>query len=393
MDSETEAWIPRALDALRAEGLERRLERMPATGAVLTVGRRRLLNFSSNDYLALACHPAVTAGACRAIQEYGCGATASRLLVGTLPCHAELEERLAGLKHYPAALVFGSGYLANAGLVPAIVGRGDHVVLDRLAHASLVDAAILSQARLHRFRHNDAGHLDEILGRLVGGRNRRLVATESVFSMDGDLAPLADLAAVARRRDAMLLVDEAHAMGVFGPAGSGRVRQLGLEPSVNLSMGTLSKAVGSYGGFVGCSTAMRDWLVNRARAFVYSTALPPPAAGAALAALTLIEQNPAWGEELLARAEAFRRQLREAGLDTGGSASQIVPVVVGDTERVLRLSRRLRERGIWALAIRPPTVPRGTARLRFSVTRAHSLADLETAARVLGEEIRQEGSG
>jgi glycine C-acetyltransferase/8-amino-7-oxononanoate synthase len=341
-----------------------------------------LLNFSSNDYLNLARHPAVIAAAERALHAAGAGATASRLVSGTSAWHEELEARLARLKGYPAALLFGSGYLANLGILGALVGRDDQVFADRLVHASLMDAAVLSRAELLRFRHNDAQHLDELLQK-NSGAGRKLVVTESLFSMDGDLAPLPELAAVAERHGALLLVDEAHATGVFGPGGSGLIRQQGVESAVNLSMGTVSKALGGYGGFVACSEPMRALLINRARAFIYTTAPPPAALGAALGALDLLEQNPGWGAELLRRAATFRDALRAAGLDVMQSASQIIPIQVGSNARALELAEKLRAAGLLVIAIRPPTVPEGTARLRLSVTLAHSEADLARAAEII----------
>jgi 8-amino-7-oxononanoate synthase len=371
-----ETWIDGELAARRRQHLLREA-RVQAGGA---------LNFSSNDYLHLAHHPDVIAAAERALREVGAGAGASRLVSGTLALHAELEARLATLKGYPAGLVFGSGYLTNLGVLPALVGRGDAIFADRLAHASLLDAALLSRAALHRFRHNDAGHLEELL-KSHAGAGRKLVVTESVFSMDGDVAPLPDIAAIAERHGALLLVDEAHATGVFGPGGSGLIRAHKLESAVHVSMGTLSKALGGYGGFVACSEKVRTLLVNRARAFIFTTAPPPAVLGAALGALDVLEKNPGMGAELLRRAALFRQQLQTAGLDTLQSASQIMPVFVGDNARALALADRLREQGLLVVAIRPPTVPEGTARLRLSVTLAHSEADLARAAKIIGAAV------
>lgn len=367
-----EQWLEPELEALRQAQRFRRAVTPPAG----------LLNFSSNDYLDLAHHPDVVAAAERALRAAGAGATASRLVSGTLPLHEELEARLARLKGYPAALLFGSGYLANLGILGALLGRGDAVFADRLAHASLMDAAVLCRAELQRFRHNDAQHLDELLQKYTG-TGRKLVVTESVFSMDGDVAPLPDIAAVAQKHGALLLVDEAHATGVFGPGGSGLIREHKLEAAVNFSMGTLSKALGGYGGFVACSVAMRALLVNRARAFIYTTAPPPAVTGAALGALDVLGKNPGWGAELLRRAAAFRAQLRSAGFDVMQSASQIIPVQIGDNARALAVAEQLRAAGLLAIAIRPPTVPEGTARLRLSVTRAHSASDLVRAAEII----------
>ncbi|MBP7831190.1 MAG: 8-amino-7-oxononanoate synthase [Kiritimatiellae bacterium] len=378
-----------ALTELRSAHLDRHLTPYPATGGRVTVDGRPLLNFSSNDYLGLARHPRVVESAAKALHEYGAGATASRLVTGTLPLHEELERRLAEFKGYPAALVFGSGYLTNAGTIPALVGPDDLVLADRLAHASLLDAAVLSRARLLRFRHNDATHLDELLSGHPA--RRRLVLTESVFSMDGDRAPLPDLAAAAARHNVLMLVDEAHATGVYGPGGAGLISEYGLANRIEVSMGTLSKALGGYGGFVACGEDLRAWLVNKARAFIYTTAPPPAVLGAALGALLVLSKRPDMGRELLARAAGFRATLQAAGLDTLNSASQIVPVKVGDNAKALSLSRRLKNDGILAVAIRPPTVPPGTARLRFSISLAHEPADLEEAAHKIVAAARAEG--
>ncbi len=376
-----ESWIQSELEALRRDGLLRSLRMMDAVGGHAESAGRRLLNFASNDYLDLARHPRVVAAARAALEECGAGATSSRLVSGTLALHGRLEARLAAHKGYPAALVAGSGYAANVGAIPALAGRGDVIFADKLAHASMIDGAMQSRAELVRFRHNDAGHLRELLAKHAGGAGRKLVVTESVFSMDGDVAPLAEIAEAATAAGAMLMVDEAHSAGVFGACGRGLVRELGLCGAVNISMSTLSKAFGGFGGVLACSEAMRDWFVNRNRGFIYSTALPPAAVGAALGALDVLEAEPDRGERLLQNAAAFRERLRAAGLDTGASASQIIPVMVGDNRRALAVSKRLLdEHGILAVAIRPPTVPAGTARLRLSVTLAHTPEELERAA-------------
>ncbi len=377
-----ETWIDQELDQLRRRGLERRTRLRPEGGS--------LINLSSNDYLDLARSPVVVARAEAALRQYGAGSGASRLVTGTLPCHEELEERLAALKGYPSALLFGTGYMANAGLLPVVLGRNDYAVADKLAHASIVDAAVLSRATLFRFRHNDMNHLSDILEKIPRG-SHCLIITESVFSMDGDLAPLRDIADLVHSRDVMLMVDEAHATGIFGPGGAGLVKAGGLEKSVNLCMGTLSKSFGAYGGFVACSEPMRQLLVNRSRPFIFSTAMPPAVAGAALGALDEIEAHPEWGPELLERAELFRKRLKEAGLDIGASESQIIPIMVGDNHKVLALSERLRKNGIAAIAIRPPTVPEGTARLRLSITLANSCEDLERAAEIITRSTKEEG--
>lgn len=385
-----ESWMETDLSALRAEGLKRSLQVMPETGGAFRAAGKRILNFSSNDYLGLARNRIVIEGAAAALQRWGAGATASRLMAGTLPCHEELENKLAQFKGYPAALVFGSGYLANLGTVTALVRRYDRILADKLAHASLLDGALLSQAKVRRFQHNDLDHLRCFLRQKPAGA-RDLIVTESVFSMDGDLAPLDDLARLAQEHDAMLLVDEAHATGVWGPGGAGLISEGKLQPVVAVAMGTLSKALGAYGGFIAGSETLKRFLVNRARPFVFSTALPPACVGAALGALQVLRQKPGMGVELLGRAETFRRRLQAEGFNVGHSVSQIVPVIVGDNHKTLALARRLREQGIIAMAIRPPTVPVGTARLRLSLTLDHTPDDLDRVAEVLTAAARQEG--
>ncbi|HYA43504.1 MAG TPA: 8-amino-7-oxononanoate synthase [Syntrophobacteraceae bacterium] len=374
-----EAWIDEEIEELREKSLERRLSVFGQAGGKIEIEGRTFLNFSSNDYLALARHPEVISASRKYLESYGCGATASRLITGTLTPHDELERAIAALKGYPRSLVFGSGFLANAGVITSLVGRNDHVFADKLAHASIIDAAALSRANLKRFRHNDPDHLRTLLSQCPAF-GRKLVVTESVFSMDGDIAPLSEITSAAVESEAMVMVDEAHATGVFGPHGSGLIREYGLESKINVSMGTLSKALGGYGGFVACSPALRQLLVNRARAFIYTTGLPPAAVGSALGALAVMEKTPDQGSELLRRASVFRRRLQQAGLNTLHSQSQIVPVLIGENAKTLAVAQRLRSKGILAVAIRPPTVPDGTARLRLSITLDHSDDDLERAA-------------
>ncbi|MGO8745509.1 MAG: aminotransferase class I/II-fold pyridoxal phosphate-dependent enzyme [Thermoguttaceae bacterium] len=389
-----ESWIPPLLERLRAEGLERTLHVLPRGGGKFAMDGREYLNFSCNDYLNLARDPRVLGRAAETLDRFGAGAGASRLVTGTLDCHAELEAALAAFESYPAALVFGSGCLANAGLLSTLLGRGDVVFADKLVHATILDGIVLSRAKLHRFHHNDVEHLGRLMDRAAatgGSRGRFLVATESVFSMDGDLAPLGAICDAAQRHDAMVLVDEAHALGVFGPMGAGLVREQGLGGRVNACVATFSKALGSYGGFVACSRELRELLIHRARSFLYSTALPPASVGAALAALEILRTSPDLGAMLLSRARLFRRALEAAGLNTMRSESHIIPLLIGDNGAAVRFSARLKERGILATAIREPTVPRGTARIRLSATLAHSEEDLRRAARIIAEVAGAEG--
>ncbi len=391
---DNESWIAPLLDQLRADGLRRELNVLPQAGGKFSLGGREHLNFSCNDYLNLSGDPRVRARAAAALDRYGAGARASRLVTGTLDCHAEIEEKLAAFLDRPSAIVYGSGCLANLGVLCSLLGRNDVVFADRLVHATIIDGIVLSRARLYRFAHNDVDELARMMARAAACRApgaRFLVATESVFSMDGDMAPLESLCEAAARHEAMLLVDEAHALGVFGPGGAGLVPAYGLGSRVNACTATLSKALGSYGGFVAGSYDLRNLLVNRSRMFIYSTALPPASAAAALAALEILQAEPGLGPSLLARADRFRGRLREHGLNVMSSGTQIVPLLIGDNTRALGLSARLRSRGILAMAIREPTVPRGTARLRLSVTLAHSAGDLDRAAGLIAEAAREEG--
>ncbi len=377
------------LEKLEREGLLRHTSVSAGVGGkVLLEDGRTILNFSSNDYLNLTQQGMVKRRAQEAIERWGCGATASRLMCGTLALHEELEAALARLIGGEAALVFSSGFGMNVGVLFAVAGRDDVIFADRLSHASLIDGARLSGATLKRYAHNDVESLERLL-RSTPCRGHRMIVCESVFSMDGDIAPLTTLRQLATQYEAALLVDEAHAIGVWG-GGGGVGRELGYE-AAELTVGTLGKALGSHGGFVVCSRKTREYLVNCARSFIYSTALPPPSVAAALGAIEQIEGDPAMGRRLLELARGFHRLLLAEGLRLPEFGSQILPVHVGDNRRALELATRLRERGLLVTAIRPPTVPEGTARLRLSVTLAHSPEDLACAAREIGGIAREMG--
>jgi 8-amino-7-oxononanoate synthase len=383
-----EDWVQKILDEARSKGLERTARVYPAAGGIIKIDGREVLNFSSNDYLDLARHPHVIDRSREALDLYGVGTSSSRLVTGTLPIHEELEARLATEKGYDSALVFGSGYMANAGTIPVLAGRDDIIFADKLVHASMIDACRISGAKLVRFAHNDARALEKRLEQFPAANNRRLIITESVFSMDGDIAPLKEIAAIAENHDVMLMVDEAHACGTFGPNGTGLIRELGLESRVTVSMGTMSKAMAGFGGFVACSENLRKLLVHSARAFIYTTAPPPAVIGAAIGAMDVLEASPKLGNILQANADYFRNLLHEAELDTLQSQSQIIPIVIGDNEKAVAISQKLREQGIIAAAIRPPTVPAGSARLRISITLAHLVDDLERAAKLIIEAVK-----
>jgi 8-amino-7-oxononanoate synthase len=339
-------------------------------------GGRRLLSFSCNDYLNLSRHPAIIKAAVEAAQRYGVGAGASRLVTGNHPLYDQLESRLARLKGTEAACVFGSGYLANIGIIPALVGNDDLVVVDELSHACIHAGAKLSGAHVQRYRHSDAAHAEALLAAHRGRHARALIATDGVFSMDGDLAPLKDLSALAKRHDAWLLADDAHGLGVVGHGRGSSFADGGAD--VPLQMGTLSKAVGAYGGYLCASRAVIDLIRTRARPFIYSTGLPPPVVAAAIAALDLIERDRALTDAPLRKARHFTR-----ALNLPEAQSAIVPVIVGEAEAALAASAMLEAEGFLVVAIRPPTVPAGTARLRFAFTADHPEAEIERLAAIV----------
>ena len=328
---------------------------------------RRLLSFSCNDYLGLTQHPALKAAAIAAIEKYGVGAGASRLVTGNHPLYSELEARLAAFKGTEAACVFGSGYLANSGIAPALVRSGDLLLIDELAHSSLWTGARLSRAEIFSFRHNDIAHVAAILDEHRAKRRNALIVTESVFSMDGDRAPLTELAALAKRGDAWVMVDDAHDVGFDGD-----------DVAVDVRVGTLSKALGSYGGYVCASRAVIDLIHNRARTLIYSTGLPPATIAAAIAALDLIEREPALAAQPVKKAKAFT-----AAAKLPEAQSAIVPVVIGEAAASLLASQALEREGFLAVAIRPPTVPEGTARLRLAFNALHPDAEIARLAAVV----------
>ncbi len=379
----TSARLDQVLQARLADRGRRAVRRRlrPIDGGIgprVVVDGRSVLQLCSNDYLGLAAHPAVTRAAADAALAYGAGAGSARLIAGTSAPHAALERDLARLKGTGAALALSSGYHANTGVLPILAEAGDVVFSDELNHASLIDGCRLSRAAVRVYRHADPEHLDRLLGD-AGGFRHRLIVTETVFGMDGDLAPLADLVSLARRHDAWLVVDEAHATGVFGRHGGGLVSQLGLTAAVDVQIGTLSKALGSLGGYVAGSAALIDWVVNAARPFVYTTALPPPAVAAARAAAAVLAAEPERRDRLWSHATWLRERLTAIGYRLGPGRSPILPVLVGDAGTAVRLGDALLARGVLAPAIRPPTVPEGTARLRVTPTAAHTADDLAAA--------------
>ena len=380
--------VAERLEELRDRGLYRRLRLVSGPqGPRVLLGGRQVLLLCSNNYLGLADHPKVRGAAAEAAMRFGAGAGASRLISGNMEPHRRLESRLAEFEGYEAALLFGSGYLANTGAIAALAGRGEVVFSDELNHASIVDGCRLARAETFVYRHGDLEHLAWGL-REASGRGS-LIVSDGLFSMDGDVAPLPQLLELARRHGCRLMVDEAHATGAIGPGGRGAVAAAGLSGEIDLVVGTLGKALGSYGAYVCASAETVDFLVNTARSFIFSTAPPPPSVAAASAALELV--SPHRVERLQTNADRFRAALAAEGLDTGPSQTQIVPIEVGEAERTMELCERVLERGVFAQGIRPPTVAEGSSRLRFTVMATHRVGELERAAKLVGGGARELG--
>ncbi len=387
MSAAADADARERLTELRAAGLLRRLRTVSgAQGPRVRLDGRDVLLLCSNNYLGLAGHRAVRAAGAAAYRDDGAGAGASRLVSGNMTAHERLEWRLADFHSQPAALLFGSGYLANTGVIAALARKGGAVFSDELNHASIVDGCRLAGAERFIYRHRDVEHLAYGLERARG--RPTLIVTDGLFSMDGDVAPLSWLLELARRHDATLMVDDAHAVGAYGPGGRGTVAAAGLEGEIDVVVGTLGKALGSYGAYVACSRPLRELLVNSARTLIFSTGLAPACAAAAEAALGIVEAEPERVAALQENAAVLRSALREQGLEPGKARSQIVPVVVGDPARAVAACGRALERGVFAQAIRPPTVPEGTSRLRLAVCSEHRPGELRAAARVIGEAVR-----
>jgi 8-amino-7-oxononanoate synthase len=378
------SWIDDELGVLEAKGLRRHPRDHEGPQSVrLHVAGRELINFGSNDYLALAADGRLRQAAIRTIREEGWGSGASPLICGHAAAHQRLAERLAAFEASEAALLFSSGFAANSGTIAALVGPGDVVYCDRKNHASLFDGCRLSRADVRVYPHADCARLASLLAKSQQYR-RRLIVTDGLFSMDGDLAPLGDLADLAERHGAMLLVDEAHATGVLGAAGRGAGEHCGVEERIDVRVGTLSKALGSAGGFVAGSRSRIRWLHHRARPYVFSTAGPAAAAAAAMVALDVIRDEPERRRQLLDRSQALRGELLDRGWKVSASVSQIIPLLVGDAGRAVQLSLKLADQGLFVPAIRPPTVPEGEARLRISLTAGHTCAMTTQLVTALG---------
>ena len=371
------------LQALEAKGLRRRLTVTERTGAIEVLrGGRRLVSFSCNDYLNLSQHPALKQAAKDAIDRMGVGSGASRLVTGDHPLLPELEARLARLKGTEDCCVMGSGFLTNTGVIPTLMTEGDLVLADEWSHACIIVGGRLSRATQHLFRHNDMDHLRGLLEQQRAGHKRCLIVTDGVFSMDGDLAPVHEMAELAREFDAWLMTDDAHGIGVVGAGGRGSTFAGGTKAAVDLQMGTLSKAVGGYGGYLCASKAVVDLMKTRCRTLIYSTGLPPATVAAAIAALDIIEGDPEYAARPVKKAQRFTRRL---GLPP--AESPIVPILLGDSARTMAAQKVLEDAGYLVIGIRPPTVPEGTARLRLTFTALHADADIDRLADLIADKV------
>ncbi|MBI3752795.1 MAG: 8-amino-7-oxononanoate synthase [Deltaproteobacteria bacterium] len=381
-------FIDEDLTGLKKSGLFRRLSLIegPQEPRVKINGEDVIL-LCSNNYLGLANHPKIKEAAVRAIEKYGFGSGASRLVSGTMEPHKELEHRLAKFKGTEAALVFNSGYHANIGIISALVGRGDVIFSDKLNHASIIDGCLLSKAELKRYPHKDINSLEALLKKHAARSTQHatLIVTDGVFSMDGDIAPLKELSELAEKYNCMFMADDAHATGVLGINGRGALEHFDIENSNIIQMGTLGKALGSFGAYAAGSRKLIDYLINKARPFIYTTSLPPAVCAASIAAIDIVENEPHLRRNLWDRIAYFRAGLQEAGIDTMKSETQIIPILVRDADRAVKLSRNLLEKGVFVQAIRPPTVPESASRMRVTLMANHSWDDLKYALGVIKE--------
>jgi 8-amino-7-oxononanoate synthase len=375
------------LERLRTEHRYRSLRRVEtAQDAHIVLDGRPVLLFCSNNYLGLANHPALRSAAKEAVERFGCGSGASRLISGNMRLHEELEEQITRFKQYPSCILFSSGYAANVGIISSLMESEDIIFSDALNHASLIDGCRLSRAEVRIFRHRDPDHLEFML-KASADYGKRLIVTDTLFSMDGDLAPLSDLVSLARRYDSMLMLDEAHALGVMGPNGRGVAEHYGLGQAADISVGTLGKALGSFGAFAVCRPAIREYLVNHARSLIYSTSLPPPVLAAAAKALEILQAEPDRRQRLSENARCFAEGIRALGFNTPDPVTPIQSVVIGEEATTMSLSEQLLRRGVYAQGIRPPTVPQETSRIRFSLMATHTHEDILKALNALSSSL------
>ncbi|MFQ5848771.1 MAG: 8-amino-7-oxononanoate synthase [Candidatus Methylomirabilales bacterium] len=384
-------YFGRDIERLKRKDAYRRLRAMEgATGPRMGVDGREVVVLCSSNYLGLASHPRLKAAAIEATDRLGVCSAAARLIAGNNALYRTLEEELAAFKGREAALVYSTGYMANLGVISAVVGEGDVVYTDALSHASIIDGCRVSRAAVQVFPHNDLDALERLL-KSGGGFRRKLIAVDGVYSMDGDLAPLPDLAKLAKKYDALLVLDDAHGTGVLGERGGGTAEHFGLggPNAVDIEIGTLGKALGSFGAYVVGGRSLREYLINRSRSFIFTCALPPSALAAAIAAVELVRQGPEIRRCLWENVRHFREGLEHLGLSTEPSVTHILPVMIGDRQRTMALSERLLELGVFCQGIRPPTVPPGTSRLRFTVTAAHARADLDQSLQAIEQAFRE----
>ena len=357
----------------------------------VTVNGKDVILLCSNNYLGLANHPKVKEASISAIEKYGFGSGASRLVSGNMELHEELEQRLARFKGTEAALVFNSGYHVNIGIIPALVGRGDLIFSDKLNHASIVDGCLLSKAEVKRYPHKNMNALENLLKKYseLQTPNSKLIITDGIFSMDGDIAPLKELSELADKYNCMLMVDDAHATGVLGSNGKGTLEHFGIDNPNIIQMGTLGKALGCFGAYVAGSRKLIDYFINKARSFIYTTSLPSSVCAASIAAIDIIEDEPQLRQNLWDRIKFFRSSLVNAGFDIMNSETQIIPILIGKADKTVKISNNLLDKGVFVQAIRPPTVPEGTSRLRITLMATHSWDDLKYAIKTIEEAVRE----
>ncbi|HCC78591.1 MAG: glycine C-acetyltransferase [Chloroflexi bacterium GWB2_49_20] len=371
-------WIKQEIESLQTAGLYNRIRTLgSAQGAWLLVDGRKVLNFCSNNYLGLANHPGIVAASKKAMDTYGVGPGAVRSIAGTMDLHIELEKRLAKFKGVEAAITFQSGFTANLATIPVLVGKEDVVFSDRLNHASIIDGCRLSGAKILAYDHCDPASLESVIKENLSQYRRALIVTDGVFSMDGDMAPLDEIYAVAERHDILLMVDDAHGEGVLGKGGRGIVDHFGLHGKVDVEVGTMSKAFGVMGGVVAGSPVIVEWLRQRGRPFLFSSAMTVPDVAACIAAVDLLEKSTELVDRLWENAKYFKKEMKELGFDTGVSTTPITPVMLGEAPLAQQFSRELYEAGIFGMALGFPTVPQGKARIRVMISAAHSYEDLD----------------
>lgn len=373
--------IQQKLKQIEEQGLKRELIYLDRSGADVVHKGKRYLNFSSNDYLNFAADTRLKDNAKNSIDKWGIGATGSRLMSGSLEPHKRLEEKISQWLGYKSALVFGSGFLTNLGLISALCQANDIVLFDKLDHASLIDGIRMSGAKWKRYKHKNTNDLERLLEQYNNVQERIFIITDSVFSMDGDIAPVKEISKLAKKYNAILIVDEAHAIGIFGEKGAGICNEQKIKPDI--ITGTLSKALGSYGGFAVFSKEIEQLCVNKARSFIYSTALPAVCAATGEKAIDIIQEEKVLGEELLKKAKMFYGKIQKAGFDLLPFESQVIPVMIGDNDKTLKFTQALLEEELFVKAIRPPTVPKGTSRVRLSITLAHTKEELEKALEII----------